>query len=118
MHVVVRGGLMFAFAAIVSGCSSLITGGDLIRPGEATGTIEVVNDTSGVLDVVLISECNASTYGLDRLPEGTSIGPGSSYQFVVSAGCWDVDAGSIGVGEARQRMTVQAGGITQYTVTG
>lgn len=75
MHVVVRGGLMFAFAAVVSGRSSLITGGDLIRPG-------------------------------------------SSYQFVVSAGCWDVDAGSIGVGEARQRMTVQAGGITQYTVTG
>ena len=31
----------------------MITGGDLIRPGEATGTIEVYNNTNNVIDVVL-----------------------------------------------------------------
>jgi hypothetical protein len=102
--------------ALLAGCSSLITGGDLIRPGEATGTIEVINNTGGVLDVVLISECGASTYGLDRMAENEVINSGSSRAFTVSAGCWDVDAGAFGVGEARQRMTVAAGGITQYTV--
>ena len=117
MHVTVRGGLTAAALVCLSACSSLITGGDLIRPGEATGMIEVINQTSNTVDVVLISECNASTYGLNRLPDGVGIGTGQSYQFTVSAGCWDVDAGSIGVGEARQRMSVAAGGLTRYTVT-
>ena len=58
-----------------------------------------------------------STYGFDRLPDNVVIGPGQAYSFTVSAGCWDVDAGSIGYGEARQRMTVAAGGIVEYTVT-
>lgn len=118
MHILVRGGLTVACVAVLSACSSLIAGGELIRTGESTGVIQVVNDTSGVLDVVLISDCGASTYGLNRLPTGAAISPGSSYDFTVSAGCWDVDAGAIGVGEARQRMTVDAGGISRYTVTG
>jgi len=67
---------------------------------------------------VLISACSASTYGLNRIPRGTTIGSGQSYTFEVSAGCWDVDAGSVGTGEARQRMTVDAGRVTRYTVTG
>jgi hypothetical protein len=117
MHVAVRGGFAVAALVCLSACSSLITGGDLIRPGEATGTIEVVNQTSNLVDVVLVSECDASTYGLNRLPEGVAIGTGQSYPFTVSAGCWDVDAGSFGVGEARQRMSVAAGGVTRYTVT-
>ena len=100
-----------------SGGDAWITGGELIRPGEPTGVIEVVNDTSGPLDVILISECNASTYGLNRLPSGVHVPSGSSYQFTVSAGCWDVDGGTIGVGEARQRMTVDAGGMTRYTIS-
>jgi hypothetical protein len=116
MFIAVRGGLTAATLVCLSACSSLITGGDLIRPGEATGVIEVINQTSNVVDVVLISECNASTYGLNRMPDGVGIGTGQSYQFTVSAGCWDVDAGSFGVGEARQRMTVSAGGLTSYTV--
>lgn len=116
MNVAIRGGLTAAALVCLSACSSLITGGELIRPGEATGTIEVVNETSSLIDVVLISECNASTYGLNRLPEGVALGNGESYQFTVSAGCWDVDAGSIGVGEARQRMEVAPGGLTRYTV--
>ena len=69
-----------------------------------------------MIDVILVSECNASTYGLNRLPSGVALSSGQSYSFTVSAGCWDVDAGSIGYGEARQRMQVPAGGIMEYTV--
>jgi hypothetical protein len=117
MHSIVRGLAALSAVVALSGCASMITGGPLLRPGEPTGVIEVTNATSNVVDVVLISDCSASTYGLNRLPSGTAIPSGRSYQFTVSAGCWDVDAGSIGVGEARQRMTVRAGGITEYVVT-
>jgi len=96
MHIIGRGCIL-AVAALLGACSSMITGGELIRPGEPTGTIEVVNATSHVIDVVAISDCDASTYGFNRLPDGVGIPPGSSYQFTVSAGCWDVDAGSFGV---------------------
>lgn len=106
--------------AVLAACSgdAWITGGELIRAGEPTGTLTVINGTGGILDVVTISDCSASTYGLNRLPQGVAIGPGQRYSFTVSAGCWDVDAGAIGVGEARQRMSVAAGGITEYTVNG
>jgi hypothetical protein len=113
-----KGAAALACLAVLAACSSLITGGDLIRPGEATGIIEVVNNTANPLHAVLISECNASTYGLNRLPENTVIPPGASFQFTVSAGCWDVDGGTLGVGEARQRMSVAANGITRYTING
>lgn len=118
MNSVVRGSAAAFVLTALAGCSgdAWITGGELIRPGEPTGTITVINNTSRYIDVILISECNASTYGLDRLPENVSLATGQSYSFTVSAGCWDVDAGSIGYGEARQRMTVAAGGITEYTV--
>ena len=116
MNIVLKSALALACVAVLSACSSLITGGDLIRPGEATGTIEVINNTGGTLDVVLISECDASTYGLDRMGDTEVIPHGASRAFTVSAGCWDVDAGAFGVGEARQRMTVAPGGITQYTI--
>jgi hypothetical protein len=118
MSILFKGATALACLAVLSACSSLITGGDLIRPGEATGIIEVVNNTSDPLHAVLISECNASTYGLNRLPENTVIPSGGSFQFTVSAGCWDVDGGTLGVGEARQRMTVAGGGITRYTING
>lgn len=116
MMTAIRSAAALVCVTVLSACSSLITGGDLIRPGKATGTIEVVNNTSYVIDVVLISECGASTYGLDRLGETEVIPIGSSRPFTVSAGCWDVDAGAFAVGEARQRMTVAPGGITRYTV--
>ncbi len=105
-------------AAAISGCADMITGGPLIRPGEPTGAIEVINGSSQVIHAVLISNCDASTYGLNRLPEGLSIPQGSSYTFEVSAGCWDVDAGSLGYGEARQRMTIDPGVHMRYTVGG
>ena len=118
MRHLVRVSWAAALAAVsLAGCASMVTGGPLIRPGEPTGVIEVRNRTGGQVNVVLISDCNASTYGLNRLPDGMAIPNGGSYRFEVSAGCWDVDAGAIGVGEARQRMQVTPGGITQYTVT-
>lgn len=119
MNSVFRLAASAAGLVLMAGCSgdAWITGGELIRPGEPTGTITVINGTTRVIDVILISECGASTYGLDRLPETVALGSGQSYAFTVSAGCWDVDAGSVGYGEARQRLSVAANGITQYTVT-
>ncbi len=107
-----------AAALASAGCASLITGGPLIRPGEPTGGIEVVNASNVALTAVLISDCSASTYGLNRLPGGVAIPVGGSYTFTVSAGCWDVDAGAFAVGEARQRLQVGAGRVTRYAVTG
>ncbi len=114
-----RGLAAMLFVVPLAACSgdAWITGGDLVEAGTSTGTIEVLNATSNQLNAVLISNCNASTYGLNRLPEGLAIPSGGSYQWTVSAGCWDVDAGTFGVGEARQRMSVAAGGVTRYTVT-
>ncbi len=103
-------------ALATSACASLVTGGPLLRPGEATGEIVVINATRNPVHAVLISDCGASTYGLNRLPSGLAIAPGGRYAFTVSAGCWDVDAGTLGVGEARQRMQVPAGGGVNYTV--
>lgn len=101
----------------LTACSSdLVTGGPLIRPGEPTGTIRVQNGSNMTVDVVLISTCSASTYGLNRMARGQHIAPGSSMDFTVSAGCWDVDAGVIGYGEARQRGQVAPGGMFRYTV--
>lgn len=117
MQTLFRAVVVVSFAALLTGCAGMITGGPLIRPGEPTGAIAVINRTSHTLGVVAISACSASTYGLNRLPDGVSIPPGRSYQFEVSAGCWDVDAGAFGVGEARQRLTVSAGRVTGYTVT-
>jgi hypothetical protein len=111
-------GLVLAVSlASVSACASTLAGGELIRAGEPTGVIIVVNQSDGYVDNVAISDCNNFTYGFNRLPEGYSIPPGGSYQFTVSAGCWDVDAGSYENGEARQRMQVEANGGVEYTVT-
>ena len=103
-------------ATALSGCAGLITGGELIRPGEPTGYIQVVNQTRGAVNVVLISSCDASTYGLNRLPSGTSIAQGSSYRFQVSAGCWDIAGGTIGVGDARGRIQVGPGMIFTFRI--
>lgn len=105
--------------ALATGCASLITGGNLIRdPNAPTGVIVVQNGSRDPVDVVLISHCSASTYGLNRLPDNTEIRSGYSYRFTVTAGCWDVSAGSTHTSsEARQRMEVEAGGGVRYTVT-
>ena len=119
MNRFIRIAAIVAAAASVTACSSdLVTGGPLVRPGEPLATLTVVNGSSHAIDAVLISTCSASTYGLNRLPRGMAIPRGGSYDFTISAGCWDVDAGAVGVGEARQRFNVQPGGVFRYTVTG
>ena len=79
---------------LAASCASMVTGGPLLREGEPVGAIDIVNAGGGHINVVLISACSASTYGLNRLPSNTAIPPGASYRFPVSAGCWDVGAGS------------------------
>jgi hypothetical protein len=92
---------------LTAACASMVTGGPLIREGEPVGAIDVGNASGAPINVVLISACSASTYGLNRLPSGTYIPSGSSYRFTVSAGCWDVGAGStIAMVEGYQRLNV------------
>ena len=102
-------------AASLAGCASLVTGGPLVRPGEPTGALEIVNGSSRTFTAILISRCSASTYGLNRLPGGVTVPPGRSYRFTVSAGCWDVDAG-LAYNEARFRTHVPAGRLVRHTV--
>ncbi len=116
-------GRVFVAAALLAlaACASLVTGGPLIREGEPTGVIRVQNGSSHVITAILISDCNASTYGLNRLPQGVTVPRGQYYDFTVSAGCWDVKAGW-GVSQseyaaATERMHIPAGGGTRYTVT-
>lgn len=116
-----RGVLIGAALLAAAGCESLVTGGPLIREGEPTGIIRVENGSSNVITAILISECAASTYGLNRLPQGVTVPPGRHHDFTVSAGCWDVKAGW-GVSQseyaaATERMQIQAGGGTRYVVT-
>lgn len=108
---------IIGLAGTVGGCASLITGGELIRPGEPTGGLEVRNvSRTNSIDVVLVSDCNAHTYGLNRLPSGYRIPPGGSYTFTVSAGCWDVGAGEVLSAntwtEGYARVTVSPGRTT------
>jgi hypothetical protein len=111
--------LVLPFLLFSAACASMITGGKLIRdPNAPTGVIVVQNGSSAPVNVVLISHCSASTYGLNRLPKDTEIPSGYSYRFTVTAGCWDVSAGSTYTSsEARQRMDVEANGGVRYTVT-
>ena len=111
-----KAALAAAGALALSGCGDLITGGPLVRPGTPLGAIEVVNGTNDQLHAVLISECSASTYGLNRLPSGMAIPSGGAYSFTVSAGCWDVAGGTIGVGDARGRIQVPAGQTFRFTI--
>jgi hypothetical protein len=109
---------IIGLGAGLGACASLITGGELIRPGEPTGTIRVSNQSSGAINVLLVSNCSASSYGLNRLPSGYAIPRGGHYDFTVSAGCWDVAAGIVGYGDTRRRMQIRPGGGVDWTVTG
>ncbi len=101
--------LALGAALALGGCADMVTGGPLIRPGEPLAAIRVINATGDQLHAVLISACSASTYGLNRLPSGMAIPAGGAYAFTVSAGCWDVAGGTIGVGDARGRIQVAPG---------
>lgn len=103
----------------VSGCASYIEGGPLLREGEPTGILRLTNDTNAPISVVLVSNCNHSTYGLNRLPSGYAIPRGGHYDFKVSAGCWDVSAGAPtghnSWTEGRKRLQVPANTIVNLT---
>ncbi|WP_417487580.1 hypothetical protein [Maricaulis sp.] len=111
---------LMACVGLVAACSA-VTGGPLVRPGEPTGAIEIANGSRHTLTAVLISDCSAMSYGLNRLPNGVTIPPGRSYRFTVSAGCWDVDAGlayGTTLHEARFRTQVHAGRLTRHVIRG
>jgi len=101
-------------AIALAGCS--VTGGDLIRPGEPTATLVVINDTSVYLDAITISDCDNFTYGFNRLSDGDSVPPGGARSFTLSAGCWDVASGNYSGDETRQRMTLNPGDVMRYTI--
>lgn len=115
MNKFLKAGIAVVTAVTLAGCS--VTGGDLIRPGEATATLIIVNGSYGYLDAIVISDCNNFTYGFNRLADGDSIPPGEARSFTLSAGCWDVGGGEFGGGEAYERMTLSAGSVTRFTIT-
>ena len=103
-----------AFAAVMAGCS--VTGGDLIRPGEPTATLIIINGSANNLNAIVISDCDNFTYGFNRLASGDYIAPGEARSFTLSAGCWDGGGGSFVAGEAYERMTLSAGDVMRYTL--
>ena len=111
MKSIVKGVLALSLLAATSGCASLVTGGDLVRPGEPMARFVFENRSNGQpFDTVLISTCDAASYGLDRLPNGVTIYPGQSYEWDVSAGCYDVMAGNVGDGSTPgERINIPAG---------
>ncbi|MCW5723986.1 MAG: hypothetical protein KIS81_03415 [Maricaulaceae bacterium] len=121
MRPIIVSSIAALLALSLTACSSLVTGGPLVRPGEPTATLVINNRSGYTLTAVLISDCRASTYGLNRLPSGTTIPPGRSYPFTVSAGCWDVMTG-LGTASSnvtsRGRHQVRAGQTFVLNITG
>ncbi|UJW85443.1 LptM family lipoprotein [Devosia sp. SL43] len=115
MNKLIALGLAAVTAVTLAGCS--VTGGDLIRPGEPTATLIIINGSYGYLDAIVISDCNNFTYGFNRLSDGDSIAPGDARTFTLSSGCWDVGGGELGGGEAYERMNLAAGSVTRFTIT-
>lgn len=104
-----------ALSMLTASCNT-IDGGPLIREGMPTGTIEIENQTSYTFNSVNLSECDAMSHGFNRLSSGQSIPPGGVMSWTVTAGCWDIGAGAIGVGDSFNRMQVAAGGISRFTI--
>jgi hypothetical protein len=101
----------------LASCESMITGGPLLRPGEPVGVLELVNVSRSSVTAIAISDCSASTYGLNRLPSGMTIPPGRSYSFQVSAGCWDIFATHSNAASGRLRTRVGPNGRTRVNMT-
>ncbi|MFW2342560.1 hypothetical protein [Brevundimonas sp.] len=110
------GAVAAAMGLALSGCMSLITGGDLIREGEPMARFTFENRSQGQpIDVVLISTCDASSYGLNRLPLGVEVGPGQSWSWDISAGCYEVMVGNVGDGSTPgKRIRIPAN--TRFTL--
>ena len=102
-----------------TGCSavmSYIEGGPLVRePNGPTGKIVIDNKSGYTLGAVLLSDCDSSTYGLNRLPSRVGIEDGNTYEFTVSPGCWSIAIGS-GSAEVRGKLYVAADQASVYTV--
>lgn len=114
-------------AALVLGATTALgacygmMGGELVRPGAPTGTLRLVNGSNTTITSVLISECRASSYGLNRLPERAVLQPGQYWDVPVSEGCYDVMIGygtATGYAAATGRVDVAAGRITSFTANG
>ena len=103
MKSIIKGALALSLLAAMSGCASLVTGGDLVRPGEPMARFVFENRSNGQpFDTVLISTCDAAN--------GVTVMPGQSYSWDVSAGCYDVMAGNVGDGSTPgERINIPAG---------
>jgi hypothetical protein len=116
----VRGALAVGLVTVLAGCAGLL-GGELVREGAATGTLRIINGSGTTVTAVLISQCDASSYGLNRLPSGMRLQPNEAWNVTVSSGCYDLMMGygtAIGYAAARQRVNVAAGGTTSFRATG
>lgn len=104
----------------VTGCAGLVTGGPLVSdPNGPTGRIVIYNRSQQDINVVLLSRCSASSYGLNRLPRDMAIPSGGQYAFTVSPGCWDASVGRTGYGDLRHKFpAVPANGSVSLNVTG
>jgi hypothetical protein len=107
---------VLAVAALACAGSSWAAGGPLIRdPNGPIGTLVVVNQSGQTVTSVLLSDCDSSTYGLNRLPEGTRLESGQEVEFRVSAGCWSLLVGNGGA-ELRNTVHVPPGTRVNFTV--
>jgi hypothetical protein len=109
-----------SLALFQGGCAGLM-GGELVRQGVATGTLRVINGSGSTITQVLISTCDASSYGLNRMPQGMVLQPRQSWDVTVSAGCYDIMMGygtATGYAAAVQKVTVNAGRVTSFEATG
>ncbi len=112
-------GAVLALSFVSTGCGAImsyIEGGPLIRePNGPTGKLIINNKSGYTLGAVLLSDCDSSTYGLNRLPARTGIEDGNTYEFTVSPGCWSIAIGS-GSAEVRGKLHVAANQSSVYTV--
>jgi hypothetical protein len=110
---------VLALSVVSTGCGavmSYIQGGPLVRdPNGPTGKIVIDNKSGYTLGAVLLSDCDSSTYGLNRLPSRVGIEDGKTYEFTVSPGCWSIAIGS-GTAEVRGKLHVAENLASVYTV--
>lgn len=109
---------LFLLPVALASCG--ITGGQLIREGEPVGTLIVQNKSTQTLTQILISECGAMSYGLNRMSDGEVVEPGWERSFTVSQGCYDVMAGygwGTGYATASGKVQVYGGQSVRWGVS-
>ena len=89
----------------------------LVRADEPVGTVTVRNASPAPITRLSFASCGAAE-GPDRLGDGGAIAPGATRSVAVSAGCWDVRAGTEGAVAAFPGEDVAAGGTSVLTVEG